>query len=77
VTSQSYSLAMTVGTEGKKASITNALSQRERFRLSLEDAKSIIAQTKEVAASWREHFKWVGIKEGEIKALENSFTEKP
>lgn len=77
VNSQSYSLAMTVGIEGKKASITNALSQCERFRIGQEEARTIIGKTQKVTSSWREHFKNVGIKESELKALENSFVKKP
>ncbi len=77
VNSQSYRLAMTIGAEGKRASMTNALSQYERFRLTLNEAKIIIARTKEVVATWRDHFKEVGIKKSELKALENSFREKP
>ncbi|MGK5082058.1 type II toxin-antitoxin system HipA family toxin [Bdellovibrionota bacterium FG-1] len=77
VNSQSYSLAMVIGTDGKKASITNAVSQCERFRLMKEEAGGIIARLKIGVASWREHFKGAGVKDHELKALENSFSEKP
>jgi len=77
VNSQSYSLAMTIGTEGKKASITNAVSQCERFRIEQGEARTLISKMQEVASSWREHFKSVGITEGELRALENGFADRP
>lgn len=77
VNTQHYTLAMAIGVDGKKASITNAVSQCERFRIEPEEARTIIGKMQEVASSWREHFKNVGIKESELKALENSFAEKP
>ncbi|OFZ78258.1 MAG: hypothetical protein A2583_02215 [Bdellovibrionales bacterium RIFOXYD1_FULL_53_11] len=77
VNSQSYLLAMTVGTEGKKASITNALSLCERFRLTAEDARAMASHMQKVVSSWRDHFKSEGIKESELKTLENSFIKKP
>lgn len=77
VNSQSYSLAMTIGDQGKKASLANALSQCERFRITLKEARTIVAQTQEVVSSWRDHFKNVGIKKSELKPLENSFAKKP
>ncbi len=77
VNSQSYALAMTLGSEGKKASLGNALSQLERFRIDQEEARAIVAKMKSVVASWREHFKSVGVTDSELHALENSFVEKP
>ncbi len=76
VNSQSYSLAMTVGTEGKKASISNALSLCERFRLTPDEANLLISRMKKVTSSWRDCFKKVGLKDNELKALENSFADK-
>lgn len=77
VNSQNYALAMAVGTEGKKASQANALSQCERFRLTPEEAEGIIAQMIARVVGWRKHFKMAGIKESELNALENSFARKP
>ena len=76
VNSQSYSLAMTVGTQGKRATIENALSQCERFHLTTDIAHGIINQMKTVIASWRDHYKKCGVKDKEILLLENSFTAK-
>lgn len=77
VSTQSFSLAMTVGTQGKKASISNALSQHERFRLTLESANEIIENMQEIVDDWRDDFRACGVKASEIKALENSFSKKP
>ncbi len=74
---RTYSLAMIVGVDGKKASISNALSQSARFRLSEDEAKGIITQMEGKVAEWREHFKKCGVSEVNIAALENSFAGKP
>ena len=74
---QTYSQAMIVGLEGKKASITNALSQCERFRLSRAEARQIISRLETEVSEWRKHFKDCGVSDSNIKALENSFTAKP
>lgn len=76
VHTNTYSLAMTFGQEGKKASYTNALSMCGRFRLSEAQAQNIINDVRQVVSSWREHFRNVGVSENEILALENSFLEK-
>lgn len=77
VSTQSYSLAMTIGTDGKKASVANALSQCERFRLNLDTAKKITDEIQTVVDGWRDHFRECGVKDSEITALENSFVKKP
>ncbi len=77
VNSQTYSLAMTIGAEGKKASVKNALSQCERFRLSRDAARGIVNQMKITVSGWREHFLRCGVAKPEIRALENSFVSKP
>ncbi len=77
VRSQSYSMAMTVGLEGKKASVSNALSKCEGFRLSRDEASSLVAKMEEVVADWRDHFRKCGLSESDIQMLENSFSPKP
>lgn len=77
VSTQNYSLAMTVGLEGKKASIANALSQCERFRLVPDAAREIVKQMQTVVADWKSHFRECGVQDTEISALENSFLGKP
>ncbi len=73
---ETYALAMTFGSEGKKASYANALSMSGRFRLSDQRAREIVGQIKDSVAVWRVHFKEVSVKENEIKMLENSFRVK-
>ena len=67
---------MSVGEEGKKASIKNALSQCERYHLSHEEAFRIVVEMKNIVAGWREHFKKCGVNEKELRVLENSFALK-
>jgi serine/threonine-protein kinase HipA len=77
IRTQTYSLAMVVGIEGKKAAISNALSQCERFRLSRDQAQSIVQGMEAVVADWRDLFKRCGVSKANIRALENSFAPKP
>jgi serine/threonine-protein kinase HipA len=77
VTAETYSLAMTIGTEGKKASLTNALSQCERFRLSREEAEGIVSHMREKVSGWKDHFKKCGVSDADIRAVENGFSQKP
>jgi serine/threonine-protein kinase HipA len=77
ISTQTYSLAMIVGTEGKRASVANALSQCERFRLSQEGAREVIVGMEERISGWRDHFSKCGVTESTLKALENSFAVKP
>ena len=77
VHTQTFALAMIVGTEGKKASITNALSQCERFRLSREEAQEIVKKLQSKVAEWRKHFRARGVHKEDIEALVNGFSEKP
>ncbi|MGE0526906.1 MAG: type II toxin-antitoxin system HipA family toxin [Bdellovibrionales bacterium] len=74
--SETYTLAMTLGTEGKRASYSNALSMAARFRLSDARAKKIVDAIKTVVRTWRNHFKEVGATDDEISRLENSFRVK-
>ncbi|MBI4347172.1 MAG: type II toxin-antitoxin system HipA family toxin [Elusimicrobia bacterium] len=77
VATQTFSLAMTVGKEGKRASLANALSSAPRFRLSPEEAKRCVEKLRDVASGWREHFESCGVSPKDIAALENSFSPKP
>lgn len=68
---------MTVGAEGKKASLENALSRCERFRLPPKVARQILSVLQKGVAAWRDHFRACGVREDEIAMLENSFAAKP
>lgn len=71
-----YNLAMTVGTKGRLASYSNALSMTEKFRLNLSEGKQIVIELKEVISHWQSDFKSVGISASDIKILQNSFKIK-
>lgn len=73
---ETYALAMTLGSEAKKASYANALSMSGRFRLSKQRAHEIVEQIKESVASWKQHFKEAGATKAEVKMLESSFRVK-
>ena len=76
INAETYALAMTLGLEGKKASYSNALSRAGRFGLTLQHAKEIIEQVKDIVAGWKKHFKVLGSSDSEIKMLESSFRVK-
>ena len=61
----------------KKASIQNAISQSEFFRISKEEAAGKAAEMGRIIEGWRQHFKQCGVTEPDIRALENSFAPKP
>ncbi len=71
-----YTLAMILGSEGRRASYKNALSLCERFRLSKTQARHIVHEVQEITSTWKKHFKTIGISKSEIKMLENSFKVK-
>lgn len=76
VNSETYTLAMTLGRDGKKASFPNALSMVPRFRIDEREGKRIIAEVVEVTNHWERHFKDVGVSDFEVKMLRNSFVNK-
>ncbi|MBC2717062.1 MAG: HipA domain-containing protein [Desulfobacteraceae bacterium] len=68
-----FNLAMSVGENGREASLKNALSHAARFAFSLKAARAIVEHLVEITRGWREHFETVGCSDREIKALEPSF----
>lgn len=76
INTETYSLAMTLGRDGKLASYRNALSMFERFRLTKTDATQIIDEVREIVSGWREHFLSLGATEKDIGIIQNSFKEK-
>lgn len=71
-----YTLAMAFGTEGRRASYRNALSLCERFRISKTQARHTIHEIQELTSTWKKHFQNVGVPKSDIKMLENSFEGK-
>ena len=77
INTERFSLAMTCGREGKRASYKNALSMRERFRLTADEANLVMQEVKDVVAGWRKHFISIGATEADIAIISNSFKVKP
>jgi len=69
----SFSLAMTVGSHGREASIENALSRAARFGLSDAEAEAVVEKLVNTVAGWRDHFSSVGCSDAELNALAPSF----
>lgn len=76
VSTDTYMLAMALGADGKRASLTNALSWCERFRLTRAAAAAIIARQTEVVSRWRDHFAACQVPDRDIAALERSFAPR-
>jgi serine/threonine-protein kinase HipA len=53
---QERRLHLGVGPEGRAATLDNAVSAREQFSLSSEDAGSVIARVWAVVREWKAHF---------------------
>jgi serine/threonine-protein kinase HipA len=68
-----FKLAMSVGNQGRNATIENALSQAPRFGLSAIQARGIIEELLEIVAGWQDYFGELGIDEQEIEFWEPSF----
>jgi serine/threonine-protein kinase HipA len=66
-------LAMTIGTNGRTASIYNLLSQSERFGLTAEAARSEINKIVATLRTWREHFRGCGVSPNDIEYIAPAF----
>jgi serine/threonine-protein kinase HipA len=74
VTGESYYLAMEAGAEGKAATLRNALSACERFRLDPADARALAEELRDaVATDWEAHFRACGVRDDAIAALRRNF----
>ncbi len=74
--SETYTLSLVLGDEGKKASIRNAMSALHYFGVSKDEAKFMIEGMAAVVASWEEHFKECGVSRADIEKIRNSFRDK-
>ena len=68
-----FDLAMTIGEEGRKATIDNALSRCEQFRISKRQGKDIIDQQLDIVRNWKILFEECGVSNRDLKLLEPSF----
>ena len=68
-----FRLAMTVGENGREATLENALSRAEQFGLAKGEAQVIIEQLLETTGAWREHFVEYGVSGRNVDLLAPSF----
>ena len=68
-----FRLAMSVGDQGRDATLENALSRSARFGLSKGGAKAAVAQLLKTVSRWREHFEECGVSGREVDLLAPSF----
>ncbi len=68
-----FHLAMSVGEQGREATLENALSRSARFGLSKENAQAIISQLIKTTINWREHYEECGISGREVDILADSY----
>ncbi len=74
VTGESWFLAMEAGAEGKAATLRNALSAFERFRLDAAEARALAEELRDaVATGWEAHFRACGVRDDAIAALRRNF----
>ncbi len=68
-----FRLAMSVGEQGREATIENALSRAARFGYTMEGARSVVATLLPIIRDWRKHFEERGVSGRDIDLLAPSF----
>jgi serine/threonine-protein kinase HipA len=68
-----FSLAMSVGSRGREATLQNALSQADRFGLSTVKARAMVEDLVSTVRGWPDHYRSAGCPDDEIRALAPSF----
>lgn len=68
-----FALSMTLGAEGRAATLKNALSLSPRFGLEVREAKKVVAGMKAKAARWEKHFRALGVSPADTEAAGASF----
>ena len=68
-----FRLAMTIGDQGREATLKNVLTRAPRFGLSSKGAQRIVEEMREIVGNWREHFEGNGVSGREIDLLSPSF----
>lgn len=63
-----------VGKFGPANTIVNALSQCDRFMLTLPEAREIIKEVKDIASTWRDEFRDAGVTPRDIQMLAGCFS---
>lgn len=62
-----------VGALGRASTVSNALTQYNRFQLTRGEAKTIIGQVKDTLSAWRRIFHEAGASAGDLRWLASSF----
>lgn len=65
----SFHLALNLGEQGSLATLSNLLSQCRRFSLGQEQARSIIADVREVVGNWEKELIGVGVSRNDREAV--------
>ena len=68
---------MTLGSQGKLASFSNALSMCERFRINKSEAKEMVECVRFYVSSWARSFTELGVTVKDQAIIANSFKDKP
>ncbi len=68
-----FHLAMSVGDQGRQATLKNALTRAARFCISNEEASDMVEQLQTIVCNWREHFEAHGVSIRESDMLTPSF----
>jgi serine/threonine-protein kinase HipA len=68
-----FDLALSVGQNGRTATLENAMSRAARFGLSDKESQGIVGEIAEVVRHWRDHFEEAGVTNNELDALQPSF----
>lgn len=68
-----FRLAMSIGQQGREATLANALSHAARFGLSDRKARDIVAQLRDTVCSWSDHFTQCGVSGHDMEMLTPSF----
>lgn len=66
-------LHLAVGTEGRLATLANAMSQHGVFKLTHADAKSSVNRIATVVREWKTYFEQLGVQGKDIDTIENAF----
>jgi serine/threonine-protein kinase HipA len=64
---------LTVGTQGRDATLENALSESNLFGIDPQEAKTIIAKMVRIAKYWRDLYKKCGVSEKDIDYISSAF----
>lgn len=70
--SDTYALAMNVGSRGKEASFKNALSAAPYFDITFEEADALMTSLQHTVRDWESHYRQCGVSDQDIRKLEHA-----